>query len=128
MPGLTNLEVAVLDQLLAGEHPVLAALRAQARGLTAKSRTKTGVGFSTQLRVLAGVPRAALSRDRVHVGDVEADIPGLKHGAGFVLFVEDGYLAALEGYTYGEPWPQSERGARLRYTGERGRDLSSLMK
>lgn len=128
MPELTQLERAVLEKLLAGEHPALAVLRKQADGVTAESRTQSGVGFSTRLRVPHGSPRAALSRERVHLGDVEADIPGLEHGAGFVLFIEDGYLTALEGYTYGEQWPTDDRRARLKYTATSGRDLTSLMR
>jgi hypothetical protein len=128
MPALTKLESAVIEKLLDGKHPVLAALRAQARGVTAESRMRSGVGFFTDLRVPADSPRAALPRGRVYVGDVEADILGLEHGAGFVLFIEDGYLATLEGYTYDEPWPRDEREFSLRYTAERGRDLSSLLR
>lgn len=27
-------------------------------------------------------------------------------GVGFLLYVDDGLITMLEGYTYGEPWPQ----------------------
>ena len=37
--------------------------------------------------------------------DVTVEIEGLRHGAGFVLFLGDGLLDMLEGYSYGEPWP-----------------------
>jgi hypothetical protein len=38
------------------------------------------------------------------LGDVTATIEGLEHGAGFVLFVQDGVLDVLEGFSYDEPW------------------------
>jgi hypothetical protein len=37
---------------------------------------------------------------------VIARMEGLEHGAGFMLFIDDGVLVMLEGYTYDEPWPQ----------------------
>ena len=37
--------------------------------------------------------------------DVSARIDGMEHGAGFVLWVEDGVLETLEGFSYVEPWP-----------------------
>jgi hypothetical protein len=30
---------------------------------------------------------------------------GVAHGVGLVLFVEEGRLALLEGFTYDDPWP-----------------------
>ena len=39
------------------------------------------------------------------LGDVIAKIPGLEHGAGFLLYVDNGSITALEGYTFEEPWP-----------------------
>ena len=40
-------------------------------------------------------------------GDVGAEIPGLKYGAGFLLWIEESALHTLEGYSYGEElWPE----------------------
>jgi hypothetical protein len=39
--------------------------------------------------------------------DAYADIDGLEHGAGFVLWLEDGWLSCLEGFSYAEPWPDT---------------------
>jgi len=36
---------------------------------------------------------------------VIAIIPGLEQPAGFVLFINDGVLNELEGFTIDEPWP-----------------------
>jgi len=38
------------------------------------------------------------------IGDVHAELAGLSHGAGFVLFIKDGRLDCLEGLTYDEAW------------------------
>ena len=40
-----------------------------------------------------------------HLGRVHAEIDGIKYGMGFVLFIRDGKISALEGYTYEEDLP-----------------------
>jgi hypothetical protein len=100
--GLTAL-AAVVDKLLAGDHPALHGLRLQAADLTVESREMTGVGFFTTLtvnQVLVGAARGDYELD-----DVLADVEGLNHGAGFVLYVRNGVMDLLEGYCYDEPWP-----------------------
>jgi hypothetical protein len=49
----------------------------------------------------------------MHIGDVGAEFPALKHGAGFVLFVRGGVITMLEGYTYDEAWPERTDEFRL---------------
>lgn len=120
MEGLDHLEQAVLDKLLAGEHPVLATLRAQADKARVVERERTGVGFFCSFAVPPGVPLAA---GDFQIDDVEAELQGLAHGAGFVLFVRDGRLDTLEGFSYDEPWPPSVRQFRLTYRRE-PRELS----
>lgn len=102
---LNAFERAVLEKLLDGNHPVLATLRAQLNSCQVSSREFTGVGFFTNLKVDRSVKAAPTSQPRIHVRGVGGNISGLKHGAGFVLFVTDGYLDFLEGFSYDEPWP-----------------------
>jgi hypothetical protein len=117
MEGLNTLEQAVLDKLLAGDHPVLITLRAQAERAHVTRREYTGVGFFCDFEVPSDLrPLAAGSNFRV--GDVNASLDGLEHGAGFVLVVRDGRLATLEGYTYEEPWPPEVRNLKLTYQRE----------
>lgn len=120
----TEFERAVLDKLLAGEHPVLAALRLQAATVLVDNREFSGVGFFCTFRVSVNVPQGALEAD-FHFGDVIAEFEGLEFGAGFVLFVRDGHIAMLEGYTFGEPWPESVTEFKLSYS-KAQRDLSVL--
>ena len=116
MEGLTQLEQAVLKKLLAGENPTLAALRAQAEGARLKSRENTGAGFFCYF----DVPSEAkpVGEGSFHLGDVDAVIPPLAHGAGFVLFITSGKLDRLEGYSYDEPWPADIQKFELRYQGD----------
>ena len=62
-----------------------------------------------------------------------AEIEGLKAGGGFVLFIEEGKLSMLEGFSYGDSsWPtdaQLERAYYLSRDGETAvRDLEYLKK
>jgi hypothetical protein len=127
METLTQFEEAALSRLLAGDHPVLEALREQAHGAYVRKRTMTGVGFFTDLGVLPGARRAVLPTMGGCLSDVVAEVDGLEHGAGVVLFVDDGYLSFLEGYSYDEPWPECIQKFTLRYRSSEGRDLSSLL-
>jgi len=105
MSDLNRLEKVVLDAMLAGDDDQSRALREQASHATVLHRELTGVGFYTDLSVPDSIPRIK-NHGSVWLGDeVVADIEGLELGAGFLLFVEDGRLCFLEGYTYGEPWP-----------------------
>ncbi|MEA2654171.1 MAG: hypothetical protein QOI37_1398 [Chloroflexota bacterium] len=108
--GLTPLEQEVIATLLRPEHPVFAALRAQFATCSVRDRRFTGVGFFTKLVVSPEAPRAPVTGPRLILDDVEVSVHGLRHGGGFVLFVADGRLDSLEGYTFGEPWPQTVRG------------------
>jgi hypothetical protein len=104
---LTPLEEAVLDELLDRPGEPFTTLREQLAHASVTSREFTGVGFFTHFTV----PREApLRRDlpSAELLDVDARIAGVEHGAGFVLFVRDGVISQLEGYTYGDtPWPDS---------------------
>ena len=107
MRDLSPLERDVIATILAPDHPVLNALRRQFERSHVASRQMTGVGFFTELAVEKDVERAPVipGRPRLCLGDVSVTIDGLEHGAGFVLFVEDGVLDTLEGFSYDEPWP-----------------------
>lgn len=121
MEPLTEFERAVLEKLLAGDHPVLAVLRAQAQAARLASREYTGVGFYLSFDVPPEAP--ALLTQNFHFGDVNAAVDGLQHGAGFVVFVGGGRLEMLEGYSYDEPWPKEIHGFKLTYQRE-PRELS----
>ena len=39
---------------------------------------------------------------RLALGDVVAEVEGVEHGVGLVLFIEDGLMTCLEGYVFGD--------------------------
>jgi hypothetical protein len=124
MPVLNEFEQAVLDKLLAGSHPVLATLRQQLRQARLASRQYNSAGFYCDFEVESDAPMVV---GNLHIGDVQAELEGLAHGAGFVLFIRAGRISMLEGYTYDEPWPEQIRGLSLKYTDpERKVELAKL--
>jgi hypothetical protein len=123
---LNAFERAVLEKLLDGNNPVLAALRAQLDSAEVSSRKLTGVGFFTHLKVDRSVERAPTPRPRIQILYVGAEISGLKRGASFVLFVTDGYLDVLEGFSYDEPWPPLISEFSLFYEGPRAKEPGAV--
>jgi hypothetical protein len=110
---LTPLEREIIATLLAPDHPVTQALRQQLVGCRVASREFTGHGFFSTLLVTDGVAAAPVARKRLALGDVSANIDGLEHGAGFVLFVREGVIAVLEGFAYDELWPDGVKRFRI---------------
>ena len=117
MEGLNALEQAVLDKFLAGDHPTLATLRAQAKNAHLLTRELSGVGFFCSFEVPPQAPRLEGLGD-FQLDDVNAAVNGMAHGAGFVLFIRDGRLHMLEGFSYDEPWPAEIRQFTLTYQDE----------
>lgn len=104
MTSLTPLEIEILRKLLEGDDPRLQALRRQAELARAESRELTGVGFFTKLS-FATQPSPLPFEPSLTFGDVVGQAPGLRRGAGFLLYIRAGLLDMIEGYTFDEPWP-----------------------
>lgn len=122
---LTPLERQVMEMLLAGDHPSLEVLQEQFQLADVVKRELTGAGFYLEFTLPQRADRLDAPKS-FHLGDVEADIEGLEHGAGFVLYVREGAIDQLEGYSYDEPWPANVERFHLSYTGEDKRDLTVL--
>ena len=101
----SSFELAVLAKFLAGDDERLRSTRSQLDGLRVAKRELTGVGFMTTFAKLGPPPQPGAGE--VQFTDVDATIEGVEHGAGFVLYLTDGQIDVLEGYTYDEPWPNS---------------------
>ena len=73
----------------------------------------TGVGFFVHFNVDRRAPRSP--RANLEISDVGGSIEGLEHGAGFLVFVTDGYLDFLEGYCYEDAWPERIKSYEIMY-------------
>lgn len=119
--NLLPIEEAVLAKLLEGEHPVIKILRAQLDASTITARLPTGYGFFLEFAVPDDIRRVETPR-RLQISGVSASMDGLQFGAGFLLFVEEGKLKALEAYSYDEPWPEEIRNLKVETVPKRSFD------
>jgi len=122
--GLTTLEEQVLEMLLYGNDEVFVVLRQQAKKVHVSSRKMTGVGFFTDFEVPLDMPRVEW-HPTLKLGDVVGEADNVKHGVGFLLYVDGGTRSMLEGYTYEEPWPDEVCGLVLKYSKRTGSNVRS---
>jgi len=121
---LSKIERAVLEKLLDGELPLLIQLRLQLARCAVVKREFTGFGFYTTITVPEDVHRTAgLS---IKFGDIIGEIPRLVNGVGFLLYIKDGVLDMLEGYSYDESWPPPINNFNLKYMNGEERDWVAL--
>jgi len=116
MSTLTSFEDQVMRMLLAGDDDALAVLRQQMEQAQVSSRKLTGAGFYTEFSIPSEVARL-VGRPSFKLGDVNGIAANIKHGLGFLLYITDGAIAMLEGYTYDDPWPNDVEGLMLTYSG-----------
>ncbi len=96
---LWPIERAVLDAT-AQDHPALAtALHQQAEAAHIAEFVNTGAGFFSTVLIGPDAPRlpAASPLDGAY-GVLE----GIEHGMGFVVFLENGRVSLIEGYSHGD--------------------------
>jgi hypothetical protein len=79
-------------------------------------RKLTGVGFSTTFSTDDAASPATIPAGGSRFGGVDATISGMAYGAGFLLWLKDGRLHELEGYSYDEPWPEQVVAFSLTYS------------
>jgi hypothetical protein len=109
---LTPLEKAVLDMLLEKHGEPFDTIRQQLAHASVTKREFTGAGFFTEFALPEHAPVRRDLPDAT-VGDVGAEVPGLQHGAGFLLFIRGGVVSMLEGYAYDESWPATTNEFRV---------------
>ena len=110
--SLTSLENAVLGVMLENPGQQFDAIRQQMAHALVGRRELSGIGFFTHFIVPLDAP---VRRDlpNMELRGVAAELPGVQHGAGFVLFIRAGVIKMLEGYTYDEPWPETTDGFKI---------------
>ena len=123
----------VMGMMLDGEDHVLGTLRKQYAKSSIAGKEFTGVGFYFYFLVPEQVERLSGKQDFVF-GDVYGDIVGdaasfnsSEFGLGFLLYIKNGVIATLEGYTYGDKWPENLSQYQLHYP-DICRDLEHIRK
>lgn len=87
-----------------------------------------GVGFYIRYQADNAIRIGEGFNNTFQIGDVDGEIAGINGAVGFVLFIKDGYLTMLEGYTNSiDKWPETDAEIKLFYNTEQ-RDYVSLRK
>ena len=115
----------VLLKILHGDNKYLKRLMKQLSQFKIKTREMSGVGFFYEFEVPDELSINEIGD--MSFGDVIGEIEGVKNGVGFILFIKDGKLDMLEGYTYDEPWPPSIKSYTLNYMNDK-RDLPEILR
>jgi len=102
---MEELESVVMARFLSGETPVTPALRAQYAVASVTVRHFSGVGFFTEYSVPDNTP--PIEPPNLEMASDAILTTGTT--VGFELFVRDGKLSMLEGFTYDQPWPDNAR-------------------
>ena len=95
---LDEFEKQVMAGLLAGDDPLLAALRRQYAAATVRDRELTATGFITRFDVPDTAPPVA--RKLLHLDDLQVELAGAKSPADTSVHVFNGRLKSLECFLY----------------------------
>lgn len=99
----------VMKMLLSGDEEVLLTLREQYESAVIVSEEDTGAGFFIRYQVDGTFRIREEFKATFQIGDIDGEIDGIDGAVGFVLFIKDGYLTMLEGYTNGiDKWPEMD--------------------
>ena len=112
---IDEFEKAVMSALLAGDDPLLAALRAQYAAATVRDREKTASGFVTRFDVPSHVQ--PIDRKLLHLDDLQVQLAGAATPAETSVHVHNGRLRSLECFVYDGAFPQSPEIAAAWYYG-----------
>ena len=100
----TELEKLVIRSMLTDHELKPVRLSVNFDAVLVSDRELTGVGFLTEFQ-----PSEELKLFEVDVslrwGKVGARLNASKVETGYLIYVDDGYVTSVEGYTYGDEWP-----------------------
>lgn len=102
---LEELERQVVTALLAGDDPLLAALRRQYAAATVRDRELEHNGFVTRFDVPASI--AAIERKLMHLDDLQVELEGAQTPADASLRIHNGRIRSLEVFVYGGELPHA---------------------
>jgi hypothetical protein len=121
-------EKKLMEMLLAGEDNVLNKLRKQYESAKVTSREFSNVGFYTSFS-MQNEHDFSLGDKTFHIGDVDGVINGIEGAVGFILYIKNGIISLLEGYTNAiDKWPKTNDEIILLYDSGIKRDIERLKK
>jgi hypothetical protein len=129
--SINSFEEAVINKLLSGNDSVLSELRSQFENAVVKDREITGSGFylmfalpKDTIRLTSKFPTV---KSNFCFGDVKAIIENFNGEISFLIWVKEGILHMLEGYSYNNGFPENFEKTQLQYFVE-PRNIQDLQK
>jgi len=107
-----HFEEKIMQKLLEGKNAISSILRQQYEEAQIEGRYFSGKGFFTKFKISKNAP-VLPNLKSFSFGNIVGQINGIN--VGFVLFISDGKLDCLEGYTYSDPWPDKITSYELHY-------------
>lgn len=101
---LEEFEADVMKALLAGDDPLLAALRDQYAAATVRDRERTATGFVTRYEVPSTA--APIARKLLHLDDLQVALMGTATPADTSVHIHNGRLRSLECFVYEGAFPE----------------------
>ena len=105
MSTIDHFESQIMTGLLAGNDPLLEALRAQYAKATVTDRELTRRGFVSHFDVPESAP--AIDRELLHLDDLQVEVEGASSPVDNVLTIENGRLRSLECSVYEGEFPEA---------------------
>ena len=103
--SLSAAERQIIESLLVTEYGPDSGFLRQLAGARVDRRRRTGVGIFVDLSVLQSTPRVDRINAELSAG-YRTSLPAPADLVGCTLFIRDGALSFLEGYSYGDAaWP-----------------------
>lgn len=100
----TELERAVIRRILADPDLKHVRVTINFDTVTVSERDQNGAGFMTHFERSEEL-RLFDNGVSLRWGKVGARLNAYKLETGYLVYVDDGYVSTIEGYTYGEKWP-----------------------
>lgn len=100
---IEEFEKAVMAGLLAGDDPLLKALREQYAVSSVRDREMTTTGFVTRFEIPPSA--AAIDRKLLHLDDLQVELEGARSPADVSVHVHNGRLRSLECFVYDGTFP-----------------------
>ena len=100
---LEQFEQQVMAGLLAGDDPLMSALRKQYAAAKVRDRETTATGFVTRFEVPADAE--PIPRKLLHLDDLQVELEGAKTPADTSVHVHNGRLRSLECFLYDGSFP-----------------------
>lgn len=112
---IEDFEREVMTALLAGDDPLLDALRAQYASAAVKSREVSATGFITRFEVPASAK--PIERKLLHLDDLQVELEGVATPVDTAVNVHNGRLRSLECFVYDGTFPTEPKIAAAWYYG-----------